>query len=502
MAEYTKNNNYAATGQKNGYSQNGNAHDLSAFVFGKTAPAAPDLETAVLGALMIDSDAIATVCLILKKESFYTDAHQAIYEAIIALYNENKPIDMLTVTEKIKSMDKTHLIGGVYYLVELCNRVASAANIEYHARIIQQKHIQREVIKHCTSFIRDAYEDTTDCFDLCEKFQQAAIDITGSITNQATGMSAHFKEVYHKLTTKSEDGLSGVTSGLMDLDAITNGFQKTDLVVIAARPSMGKTNVMLKFAKSAAKSGYPVLIFSIEMSASQLLMRLASAETCIDFNRIKENNLGQREIESVAEAYRIFENLPFEIDDSREINIFQMRAKARAWKMKCIEKYGQVGLILVDYLQIVKPSDTKTFNREREVAAISGGLKTMAKEINIPVIALSQLGRQVESRGGSKKPQLSDLRESGAIEQDADLVGMLYRPEYYGIKEDAEGNNTEGVMYILIEKHRNGKLGEIKTRTNFNYHDLVDFDDNPYITNLISRPHADDFIDDNGEPLF
>jgi replicative DNA helicase len=457
--------------------QRNNAADLSAFVFGKVPPQASSLEEAVLGALMIDKDALPAVLDILRSESFYSEAHQSIYKAVLELFRNSKPIDLLTVTEELKRLGLLEGIGGAYYLVEMTNRVASAANIEYHARIIAQKHIQRELIRVSTGIIREAYEDTTDVFDLMDKAEQSLFAITETnlsrtFENMGSLSSQLLKQI--ELLSQRKDGLTGVPTGFTELDRLTSGWQSSDLVIIAARPSMGKTAFTLSLARNAAMEfNKGVAMFSLEMSNLQLVQRLVSMEAEIPSSKLRNGQLEPHEWQQLHTAIEKMSKAPIYIDDTPGINIFELRAKCRRLKAQ-----HDIQLIIIDYLQLMSGgSENRSGNREQEISMISRALKGLAKELNVPVIALSQLSRAVETRGGSKKPQLSDLRESGAIEQDADIVGFIYRPEYYQILEDENGNSTKGMADILISKHRNGALGEVRLRFVGEFSKFVDPDD-------------------------
>jgi replicative DNA helicase len=452
--------------------------DLSSFVFGKVQPQALPLEEAVLGALMLDKDGLPAVMDILRPESFYHEGHQAIYKSITELFRNSKPIDLLTVTEELRKMGAVELIGGSYYLVELTNRVASAANIEYHARIIAQKHIQRELIKVSTSIIKDAYEDTTDIFDLLDKAEQSLFAITETnLTRSFEAMSSLSSKLLKQIEMLSQraEGLTGIPTGFTELDRLTSGWQPSDLVIIAARPSMGKTAFTLSLARNAAMEfGKGVALFSLEMSNLQLVQRLVSMESEVSSSKLRTGQLEPHEWQQLHAAIEKMSKTPIFIDDTPGINVFELRAKCRRLKAQ-----HDIQLIIIDYLQLMTggQDNHRGGNREQEISSISRALKGLAKELNVPVIALSQLSRAVETRGGSKKPQLSDLRESGAIEQDADIVSFIYRPEYYQIMEDENGNSTKGMADIIVSKHRNGALGEVRLRFLGEFSKFADPDD-------------------------
>jgi len=429
---------------------------------GKLPPQALDLEEAVLGALMLEKDALSTVIDILKPESFYKDAHQEIYRAIQALFNNSDPIDLLTVTNQLRRDGKLEFVGGAYYITHLTTRVNSAANIEYHSRIITEQSIKRELIRIASEIHKDAYEDTIDVFELLDRTEQELFDVSETnIRRNYADMRSLMKEAIDELEDKKKhkDGLSGVASGFTDLDRITSGWQKSDLIIVAARPGMGKTALMVTAMRNAAIDfGKPVAIFSLEMSSVQLVNRLISAEAELEGDKIKRGNLADYEWEQLVHKTAKLTNAPIFIDDTPALTIFELRAKSRRLKAQ-----HDIELIIVDYLQLMSGDSSKNAggNREQEIASISRALKNIAKELNIPVVAVSQLSRAVETRGGDKRPLLSDLRESGSIEQDADMVIFLYRPEYYKITEDENGMPTTGMGEIIIAKNRNGSLGSV-----------------------------------------
>ncbi len=440
--------------------------DLSTTVYGKLPPQARELEEAVLGAVMLEKSAFDTIVEILKPECFYTDVHQRIFRAFQNLAQQNMPIDMLTVVEQLKTTEELEAVGGAYYITRLTNAVVSTANIEAHARIILQKFIQRELIRISGEIIGDAYEDSTDVFDLLDESESKMFNITNNYLkkNYEDIGNALAKAINRidELRTKKED-ISGVPSGFANLDRITYGWQPTDLIILAARPSVGKTALALNLARNAALHPLkktPVGIFSLEMSASQLVQRILSAESEIALEKIARGKLEDYEYQQLhTKGIKRLEQAPIFIDDTAALNIFEFRAKAR----RLVNKH-KVGLIIIDYLQLMSGTGDRGANREQEISNISRNLKALAKELNIPIIALSQLSRAVETRKESKMPQLSDLRESGAIEQDADMVMFIYRPEYYENFSNENGESTRGETHVKIAKHRNGALENIKLR--------------------------------------
>ncbi|MFT4737657.1 MAG: replicative DNA helicase [Cyclobacteriaceae bacterium] len=432
---------------------------------GKLPPQAVDIEEAVLGALMLERDALSNVVDILKVESFYREAHKHIFQAIVDLFNNSEPVDIKTVVHQLRRMGKLEEVGGAYYVADLTTRVNSAANIEYHSRIISEQSIKRELIRISSEIQRDAYEDTIDVFNLLDKAEQSLFDISEShIRKNYDKMSDLLRKAIEQIEERKDkkDGLTGVPSGFTALDRITSGWQPADLVIIAARPGMGKTAFVLSTLRNAALDfNAPVAIFSLEMSSVQLVNRLISAEAELESEKIKRGELADYEWEQLLHKTNKLSESPIFIDDTPGLSILELRAKAR----RLVAQHG-VKLLIIDYLQLMTGDTSKSGggNREQEIASISRALKGIAKELNVPVIALSQLSRAVETRGGDKKPQLSDLRESGSIEQDADMVMFLYRPEYYGITQGEDGTPLNGMAEVIIAKHRNGRLDTVQLK--------------------------------------
>ena len=405
--------NYDPSKKKDNYRSNDKKKEnqLSSYVFGKVQPQALPLEEAVLGAVMLDKDALSIVLDILRPESFYADAHTLIYKAMLRLFEKTQPVDLLTVTEELKKSGDIDKVGGPYYLVELTNRVASAANIEYHARIIAQKHIQRELITVSTKIIRDAYEDTTDVFSLLDEAEQGLFNITQqNLSRGYESMGSLAAKALKQLEEMSqkEEGLTGVPTGFTELDRLTSGWQPSDMIIVAARPGMGKTSYTLALARNAAVDfNKPVAIFSLEMSNLQLVQRLISMEAEISGSKLRSGQLEDYEWQQLQSAIEKMSEVPIFIDDTPGINIFELRAKCRRLKMQ-----HDIQMIIIDYLQLMTGGgESGKGNREQEISMISRSLKALAKELSVPVIALSQLSRAVETRGGSKRPMLSDLRE-------------------------------------------------------------------------------------------
>jgi len=442
--------------------------DLGNLVFGKVPPQSKELEEAVLGAIMLEKSAFDTVITILKPECFYVEAHQRIFRAMTTLANKSLPIDLLTVVEELRLKEELDLVGGPYYLSRLTNAVFSAANIDAHARIILQKFIQRELIRISGEIIGDAYEDSTDVFDLLDDAEGKLFEITNNHLRKSfddiNSVLVKTMERIEDMRNNKED-ITGVPTGFKTLDKVTYGWQNTDLIILAARPSVGKTAFALNLLRTAAlneKKPTPVAFFSLEMSAGQLVQRILSAESEIWLEKINRGKLEEHEMKQLyKKGIDRLSNAQIFIDDTAALNIFELRAKCRRLKNK-----NNLGLIIIDYLQLMSgTSENKNSNREQEISRISRDLKGLAKELNVPIIALSQLSREVEKRKeGAKIPQLSDLRESGAIEQDADMVMFLYRPEYYDINANEMGESNKGETYVKIAKHRNGSLETIRLR--------------------------------------
>ncbi len=441
---------------------------------GKVPPQAMELEQAVLGALMLEKDALTGVIEILQPESFYKDSHNRIYNAIKTLFSESEPVDMLTVTNQLKKTGELELIGGAFYITELTQKVNSAANIEYHARVILEMAIKRELISISSEIQKSAFDETTDALELLDHagsqiFEVSDRNVRKDYSKVGELLSRAVDEIHKK--KEKGDGLTGVPSGFTELDRVTSGWQNSDLIIMAARPGMGKTAFVLSCLRNAAiDHGVPSAIFSLEMSSVQLVNRLIAAEAELPSEKIRNGKIQEYEEEQLYAKTQALAQAPIFIDDTPGLSILELRAKSRKLKQQ-----HDIGLIIVDYMQLMTADlSKKGGNREQEIASISRSLKTIAKELDVPVIALSQLSRAVETRGGDKRPQLSDLRESGSIEQDADLVSFIYRPEYYQINADEDGG-LEGLAEIIIAKHRNGSTADVKLRFIGQYTKFVDW---------------------------
>lgn len=452
--------------------------DASALEYGKLPPQARDFEEAVLGAIMIEDKAIDDVIEFLTEDAFYVDSHQRIFRAIRKLYDAQHPIDLLTVREQLKKTGDLEAAGGDYFLATLTNKIASAANLEYHGRIVAQKYIQRMLISSSTEIIKDAYDDSTDVFELLDKAESSLMNISENNAKKSTvDIGSIIKKELEEIDIRinSEEHLNGVPSGFMELDRATGGWQKSDLIIIAARPGMGKTAFTLALARNAAiDHKKPVAFFSLEMASNQLVQRLISMEAEIPAEKIRRGNLEKHEYQQLTSKIDSLRDAQIFIDDTPGINIFELRSKCRKLKQT-----RDISMVVIDYLQLMSGTQEGKGggNREQEISQISRSLKGLAKELQIPVIALSQLSRALETRGGDKKPILSDLRESGAIEQDADIVIFLYRPEYYGKTTDENNMDTKGLAEIMIAKHRNGPIVNVKAKFIGQFAKFADFDD-------------------------
>ncbi len=439
----------------------------SSLMFGKIPPQAKDLEEAILGAIMLEKAAFDTVVEILKPECFYVEAHQKIYKAMQGLAIKSLPIDLLTVVEELKFREELDFVGGPYAVTKLTNAVVSSANIEAHARIVLQKFIQRELIRISGEIIGEAYEDSTDVFDMLDLAETKLFEITNNhLRKNFDDIETVLVKTINRIEEmrNRQDEMTGVPTGFPSLDRLTYGWQPTDLIILAARPSVGKTAFALNLARTAAlhpTRPTAVGFFSLEMSSSQLVQRILSAESEIWLEKIARGKLEEHEMKQLyKKGIDKLSKAPIFIDDSAALNIFELRAKCRRLKNK-----HNIGIIIIDYLQLMSGSADRNSNREQEISKISRDLKGLAKELQVPIIALSQLSREVEKRKeGNKIPQLSDLRESGAIEQDADMVMFLYRPDYYDVTTNEMGESNKGETYVKIAKHRNGSLDTIKLK--------------------------------------
>ena len=430
--------------------------------YGHLQPQALEVEKAVLGALMIDKDAYSVVCEILYPESFYEPRNKKVYAAIRDLAMAEKPVDIVTVTDQLSKSGTLEDVGGPVYIAELSGRVASSANIEYHANIIAQKFLARQLIQYASDLETKAFDETIDVDELMQHAEGSLFELSQK------NMKKDYTQIDPVVTqavkviqeaAKNKDGMTGIPSGYHGLDDKTSGWQDSDLVIIAGRPAMGKTAFALSMAKNiAADYRVPIAFFSLEMSNQQLVNRLLSNVCEIEGKKILNGQLQPDEWERLDKRVNMLLGAPIYVDDTPGLSVFELRTKARR-----LVREHDVKIIMIDYLQLMNANGMRFSSRQEEVSTISRSLKGLAKELNIPIIALSQLNRGVESREGleGKRPQLSDLRESGAIEQDADMVLFVHRPEYYHIYQDDNGRDLHGMAQIIIAKHRKGATGDV-----------------------------------------
>lgn len=428
-------------------------------VEGRVPPQAVDVEMAVLGAMLLEKDAIAKALAVLDDSAFYKPAHQSIFKAMIALFERSEPVDLITLIDELRRRGELEKVGGEYYLTELTTKVTSAANVEYHAHIVLEKALMRQLIASSSEVIGRAYSETEDALDLLDEAEQSIFRISEqrmkktfvSMSTAVTSTMELLESIHGK-----HSGVTGVPSGFTELDQLTGGFQKSDLIIVAGRPSQGKTAFVLSLSRNASvQHDVPIGFFSLEMSVQQLVLRLICAQAKVDAHAVRTGRLPEDEWRKLSMTVGKLYKAKIFIDDTPALSVLELRAKARRLKAE-----HNVGMIVVDYLQLMQgPKNVQS--REQEISMISRSLKALAKELNIPVIALSQLNRAVETRG-DKRPVLADLRESGAIEQDADVVLFVHRPEMYNIEKDEDGNPTEGIAEIIVGKQRNGPTGTVK----------------------------------------
>ena len=452
---------------------------------GLVPPQSREVEEAVLGALMVEPKVVPDVLDSLNANCFYVEAHRKIFQAISALAMAHEAIDYLTITEQLKKTNELEEIGGFHYLIELSQRVGSAVHIDNHIKILLQRYIQRELITISSGIQRDAFNDSIPVDDLMQTAQEKLFTLAqNNMKRDTLPISDVIKEAISDIEANQQrsDGLSGVASGFTGLDKFTLGWQESDLVIVAARPAMGKTAFVLTMARNmAVEHKTPVAFFSLEMSSKQLVKRLLVSETGLSSEKIRGGKkFEEYEMHQLHQRIRDLSTAPLFIDDTPSLSIYEFRSKARR-----LVNNAKVKLIIIDYLQLMTgPPELKGL-REQEVATISRSLKAIAKELGIPIMALSQLSRAVETRGGNKRPQLSDLRESGAIEQDADIVMFIHRPDYYGL---AEGEESKGLAEIILAKHRNGSTGVVNMRFRANEARFVDANDDDYYDGAADEP--------------
>jgi len=466
---------------------------------GRLQPQARELEEAILGALMLEKDAYSIISEIISPECFYDKTHELIFTAIQNLAIQQKPIDILTVVDQLRKTGTLEAAGGTSYIAELSQKVVSSAHIDYHARIVAQKYLARELITFSSEVAGKAFDETNDVDDLMQEAEGKLFEISQrNLKKDVVHINPIINEAFKLMreASKRTDGLSGLPSGFNELDKITSGWQNSDLIIVAARPGMGKTALVLSMAKNMAVNfNIPIAIFSLEMSNVQLVNRLIINVAELSGEKIKTGQLAEYEWHQLDSKVAKLYNAPIYVDDTPSLSVFELRTKAR----RLVKEHG-VKCIMVDYLQLMNASGMSFGSREQEVSIISRSMKGLAKELNIPIIALSQLNRSIDirtnqpksSKEGSdaKRPQLSDLRESGSIEQDADIVCFIHRPEYYKIFQDEHGKDLMGTAEIIIAKHRNGSTGDIILEFKKEFARFQNLDDNKIITDFQSRVNS------------
>ena len=491
MAEQEKNKSRTNTRAKK---TNGNTEET-----GRLQPQARELEEAVLGALMLEKDAYSIISEILSPECFYDKTHELIFTAIQDLAIQQKPIDILTVVDQLRKSGTLEAVGGTSYIAQVSQKVVSSAHIDYHARIIAQKYLARELISFSSEVASKAFDETNDVDDLMQEAEGKLFEISQrNVKKDVVHINPIINEAFNLMreAAKRTDGLSGLPSGFNDLDKITSGWQNSDLIIIAARPGMGKTAFVLSMAKNMAVNfNIPIAVFSLEMSNVQLVNRLIVNVAELSGEKIKTGQLAEYEWHQLDSKVSKLYDSPIYVDDTPSLSVFELRTKARR-----LVKEHRVKCVIVDYLQLMNASGMSFGSREQEVSIISRSLKGLAKELSIPVIALSQLNRSLDMRTSqsrtnregfdAKRPQLSDLRESGAIEQDADIVCFIHRPEYYKIYQDEQGNDLSGKAEIIIAKHRNGSTGDLVLEFKKEFARFQNLNENKIITDFQSRVNS------------
>ncbi|MGX7593389.1 replicative DNA helicase [Candidatus Karelsulcia muelleri] len=421
-------------------------------------PQAINIEEAVIGGILINPNCLEEIIDIISPDIFYNKKTKEIIKVIIKLYNSSEPIDVYTVSNELKKTKRLELVGGDFYLTQLTKKITSTAHIEFHSKIIKNKFILRKLIEISYEIIKLSYEEKKDVLKLLDYAEKRLFEINNNVKDNTKSINELLNNTIKKI---KDNKISGIPSGFQGIDKVTCGWQKSELTIIAARPGMGKTSFALSMARNIVINfKIPTLILSLEMSSVQLVTRLISSETGIPSERLKQSDLSKLEWDIVKSKIKLLGKSPLFIDETHHLSILELRAKCRREILK-----NKIQLIIIDYLQLMKIED-KNLQREQEVSYISRNLKAICKEFNIPIIALSQLSRAVETRGGRKRPMLSDLRESGALEQDADIVAFIYRPEYYGFTNWDTGNREEcqGEAEIIIAKNRNGKIDNIRMK--------------------------------------
>lgn len=447
--------------------------DLSSFVFGKLQPQARDLEEAVLGACMLEQECLLNVLAVLKFDMFYVSAHQHTFKAISSLFQANKPVDILTVCDELRKMGELESVGGAFWVSELTNNVASAANVEYHARIIYQKYLSRELIRIGSDVIKRAYSDETDIFELIDETSKNLLFISDVKSNPDAEPSKRYEKAINKISLAMQNGnsITGIASKLTELDKLTGGWQDEDLITIACRPGGGKTALAIKLATSAAEENVPTWMFSLEMSDTQIAMRELGMSSQLKYAHLRKGQINRDEFMQMTDKLDVLCNQPFYVDSASHLNIQTFRSKL----VKAIYEKG-IKFAIVDYVNLMEgDAGTKYFSPTDKISDITRELKRCAKQFHIPIVLLAQLNRDVEKET-DKRPKLHNLKSSGAIEENSDIVLLLYRPAYYDKNAvDENGNSEANSLYIDVAKHKQGGTGEIKTYCEIEKNIIKDF---------------------------
>lgn len=444
---------------------------------GRKPPQAIDIEEAVLGALLLEPEVVPDILDQLQADCFYKDVHKKIFEAITTLSSRNDPVDIFSVSDELSKRGELEEVGGMAYLSQLSTKIGAAAHVEYHTKVLLQKFLQRELISISYEVQKAAFDDSLPVDDLIDSAEEKVFTLAQrNVRNETKPILSVINRAVEQIeiNQKREDGLSGVPSGYTGIDRVTFGWQPADLIILAARPSVGKTAFVLTMARNMVVDHHiPVAFFSLEMPDTQLVTRIMVSETGLPSEKLRgAKKMNQDEWTQLHDGLNKLSRSPLWIDDTPSLSIYEFRSKAR----RLVNKQ-HVKLIIIDYLQLMTGPPELKGMREQEVAAISRSLKAIAKELHVPIIALSQLNRSVETRGGNKRPQLSDLRESGAIEQDADIVMFIHRPEFLGVQDEG---GFPGETDLIIAKHRNGEVRDVKMRFLSSEVKFVDYDDRPF----------------------
>ena len=444
---------------------------------GRKPPQAIDIEEAVLGALLLEPEVVPDILDQLQPDCFYKEVHKKIFEAIINLSARNDPVDIFSVSDELAKRGWLEEVGGMAYLSQLSTKIGAAAHVEYHTKVLLQKYLQRELIAISYDVQKAAFDDTLPVDDLIDTAEERVFTLAQrNVRNETKPIQSVINRAMEQIQTnqKREDGLSGVPSGYTGIDKVTFGWQAADLIILAARPSVGKTAFVLTMARNMVVDHHiPVAFFSLEMPDTQLVTRIMISETGLSSDKLRgARKMSESDWSQLENGLNRLSRAPLWIDDTPSLSIYEFRSKAR----RLVNKQ-HVKLIIIDYLQLMTGPPELKGMREQEVAAISRSLKAIAKELNVPIIALSQLNRSVETRGGNKRPQLSDLRESGAIEQDADIVMFIHRPEFVGTQEEG---GYPGETYLIIAKHRNGEVCDVKMRFLSSEVKFIDYNDHAF----------------------